>query len=538
MKVIPGDDEKAVREDPYPEMVQFFSEFQIFLEGLVKKYNLDTKYEFQRKATLYDPNDDNDGEISDYESKNGEEKVSEKSSYLSSRSKIVDFNIFNYLVEKNILEPFSIIIEAPILSGLFRDDEWTKTFLQIAYHSNTVICCRVSPSQKSQVIQKLKEYDKNAVTLAIGDGGNDVSMIMEANIGIGVYGEEGMSAAQASDFAIGEFKLLRKLLFIHGRINLYRISKMILYFFYKNFVFTLNQFFFAFFSLGSGQTFVDDWYITCYNLIFTALPLGVTAVTDSDINLNDDKIIRKNLALLYKESRDSHNLFSFCGFLHTIIKGIITSFIIFINCCFREILNSRGNYSSIWYLSLKNYICVLIVVTLNLIIGSGFIVYLQILSIGVTTALLFIIFLILNHFGFLFEFNSKASIFPSLSSPLMYFTIILLSSLGFIVDYTYKLVNLLINKSLSSWLFINRTLKSKGKSSFNIISNINRVRSYKSFRRMSRCQKRFSVPFQEVSRNFLLKQAPIFLNQMNLEKSITPKKDLEIKFNSGKQIKK
>jgi magnesium-transporting ATPase (P-type) len=347
-----------------------------------------------------------------------------------------------------------------------------------------------------------------------------------------------MSAAQASDFAIGEFKLLRKLLFIHGRINLYRISKMILYFFYKNFVFTLNQFFFAFFSLGSGQTFVDDWYITCYNLIFTALPLCVTAVTDSDINLNEDKIIRKNLALLYRESRDSHNLFSFCGFLHTIIKGIITSFIIFINCCFREILNSKGNYSSIWYLSLKNYICVLIVVTLNLMIGSGFIVYLQILSVGVTTAILFIIFLILNHFGFIFEFNSKASIFPSLSSPLIYFTIILLSSLGFVVDYTYKLVNLLINKSLSSWLFINRSLKSKGKSSFNIISNINRVRSYKSFRRMSRSQKRFSVPFQEVSRNFLLKQAPLFLNQMNLEKSITPKNDLELKFNSGKQLKK
>ena len=81
-------------------------------------------------------------------------------------------------------------------------------------------------------------------------------MIMEANIGIGIYGEEGMSAVQASDFSIGEFKLLKRLLFIHGR-NLYRISKMILYFFYKNFVFTLNQFYFSF-ILASGQTFVDD----------------------------------------------------------------------------------------------------------------------------------------------------------------------------------------------------------------------------------------------------------------------------------------
>ena len=135
------------------------------------------------------------------------------------------------LKEKNFLEPFNIIIEAPILHGLFRDEEHTENFFRIAYYANTVICCRVSPSQKSQIVQKMKEFDSNAVTMAVGDGGNDVAMIMEANIGIGIFGEEGMSAVQASDFAIGEFQILKRLLFYHGRNNLYRISKMILYFF-------------------------------------------------------------------------------------------------------------------------------------------------------------------------------------------------------------------------------------------------------------------------------------------------------------------
>ena len=270
LKVMSGVSENIVKEDPYPEMIQFFCEFQEFIESLIKKYNLDTKYKFQKAKTIFDRNYNDDG-FSDLDSQLGEEYASDKSSYNSSKSKIVDFNSFNYLKEKNFLEPFSIIIEAPILYGLFRDDEWTFNFMQIAYYSNTVICCRVSPSQKSEVIQKMKRFDKKAVTLAIGDGGNDVSMIMEANIGIGIYGEEGMSAVQASDFSIGEFKLLKRLLFIHERVNLYRISNMILYFFYKNFVFTLNQFYFAFFSLSSGQTFFDDWYITCYNLIFTAL---------------------------------------------------------------------------------------------------------------------------------------------------------------------------------------------------------------------------------------------------------------------------
>ena len=102
-------------------------------------------------------------------------------------------------------------------------------------------------------------------------------MIMEAHLGIGIYGEEGMRAVQASDFAIGEFKFLRRLLFFHGRSNNNRISKMIIYFFYKNFVFTIIQFIYAFFCMGSGQTIIDDWFITCYNLVFTALPLGCSS---------------------------------------------------------------------------------------------------------------------------------------------------------------------------------------------------------------------------------------------------------------------
>jgi magnesium-transporting ATPase (P-type) len=352
---------------------------------------------------------------------------------------------------------------------------------------------------------------------------------MEANIGIGIYGEEGMSAVQASDFSIGEFKFLRRLLFIHGRVNLYRISHMILYFFFKNFVFTLNQFYFAFFSLASGQTFVDDWYITCYNLIFTALPLCISAITDSDIDLKESKSNKKNFALLYKENRDTHRIFSFFGFVRATSKGMLMSIIIFITCSFNEILNIKGHYGSIWYLSLKNYICVLVLVSLNLLISNNFLAYLLPLSIGITTFLLFIIFLVLNHYGFLFQFNSKASIFPSLSSPLTYFTVIFISSLGFIFDYTYKLVNILITRRLSYWLLINRATKTK-KNSF----DVSRVQSFKPYRKATAAQKRYSVPFKEVSRNFLLQKAPSFLDRINKENI---KNELEFKFQEKEIIK-
>ena len=503
LKLMPGDDEDIVKNDPYPEMLQFLGEFQEFIDDLVRKYNLDTKYTrkymYGNQDEINNVDDDNDYNLEILSNLNYSHYQNDYKSSSSMSSKVLDLEVFKYLKEKEILEPYSIIIEAPILCGLFKDEEWTSNFLNIAYYSRSVICCRVSPSQKSEVIQKMKNFDKNAVTLAIGDGGNDVSMIMEANIGIGIYGEEGLSAAQSSDFAIGEFKLLQRLLFIHGRINLYRTSNMILYFFYKNFVFTLLQFFFSFFSLASGQTLIDDWYITCYNLIFTAFPLFVSATTDSDIDLNDEKEKKRNFALLYKENRDTYRIFSFSEFSKKLIKGIFVSLVIFGFCLINEILVKGRNYS-IWYLSLKCYISTLIIVSINLLMANNFIVYLLPLTIGITTFLLFIIFLNLNHYGLLFSFNSKASIFPSLTSLITYISLIIVCFVSIIVDYTLKLLKIYFNNSLSSRLILERANKNQIKSLFGGPS--------KSYTKHSKERRKNNLSLDERSKSYIESQTP------------------------------
>ena len=92
----------------------------------------------------------------------------------------------------------------------------------------------------------------NKITLAIGDGANDVNMIQEAHVGVGLYGKEGMRAVMSSDFALPEFKYLQRLLLVHGRWSYFRISEMILYFFYKNMIYTIPQCFFAFYNAYSG----------------------------------------------------------------------------------------------------------------------------------------------------------------------------------------------------------------------------------------------------------------------------------------------
>jgi len=87
-------------------------------------------------------------------------------------------------------------------------------------------------------VSSIKKHTRQ-IGLAIGDGANDVNMIQEANIGVGIYGNEGMRAVQASDYSIGEFKSLWRLLFLHGRWNHFRIAEMIMYFFYKNMIISL-----------------------------------------------------------------------------------------------------------------------------------------------------------------------------------------------------------------------------------------------------------------------------------------------------------
>ena len=123
----------------------------------------------------------------------------------------------------------------------------------------------------------MKEDDDEIITLAIGDGANDVSMIREAHIGIGLFGNEGMQAVNSSDFALGEFKMLWRLLLVHGRLYYLRNAEMVLYFFYKNFVLTAPHFLFAFYNGYSGQTCYDDMYISYYNLFFTSWPLVIKA---------------------------------------------------------------------------------------------------------------------------------------------------------------------------------------------------------------------------------------------------------------------
>uniref|UniRef100_A0A665USL6 Phospholipid-transporting ATPase n=1 Tax=Echeneis naucrates TaxID=173247 RepID=A0A665USL6_ECHNA len=140
-------------------------------------------------------------------------------------------------------------------------------FLRTACMCKAVICCRVTPLQKAQVVELVKKY-KQAVTLAIGDGANDVSMIKAAHIGVGISGQEGMQAVLSSDYSFAQFRFLQNLLLVHGRWSYLRMCKFLRYFFYKNFTFTFIHFWYAFFCGFSAQLGLEMSYWTAVNTFF------------------------------------------------------------------------------------------------------------------------------------------------------------------------------------------------------------------------------------------------------------------------------
>ncbi|XP_037394594.1 probable phospholipid-transporting ATPase VD isoform X3 [Pygocentrus nattereri] len=133
-----------------------------------------------------------------------------------------------------VISGFTLVIDGRTLDFALHED-LQKNFLDLTSGCRSVICCRSTPLQKSQVVRLIGD-SLGVMTLAIGDGANDVSMIQVADVGVGISGQEGMQAVMSSDFAISRFKHLRKLLLVHGHWCYTRLANMILYFFYKNVV--------------------------------------------------------------------------------------------------------------------------------------------------------------------------------------------------------------------------------------------------------------------------------------------------------------
>ncbi|KAJ1410249.1 hypothetical protein B484DRAFT_402969, partial [Ochromonadaceae sp. CCMP2298] len=184
------------------------------------------------------------------------------------------------------LKPRALIIDGPsliIAMGDTTPDGLKDLLLDLSQRCRAVVGCRVSPDQKREMVNMIKTGLEGVRTLAIGDGANDVAMIQEAHIGVGIKGEEGLQAVNSSDYAIGQFRFLSQLMLKHGRWNYIRMSNAVCYIFYKNILMSIAQFWFNFSCAFSGQKYYTEGVIQMFNFVYTNFPLLMMGVYDMDI---------------------------------------------------------------------------------------------------------------------------------------------------------------------------------------------------------------------------------------------------------------
>jgi phospholipid-translocating ATPase len=214
----------------------------------------------------------------------------------------------------------SVVIAGPCLE-LCLSHYCEEEFLNLCRVVYSVVCCRVSPKVKGQVVALVRKH-LQVVCLAIGDGSNDVAMLQEADVGVGIIGKEGRQAVMAADYATAQFRFLRILLLVHGRESYRRVVVLLAYAFYKGFSFALLAFWFSFYNLFSGQTLFESWHYGLYHVLFTSLPVLIFSMSDRDVSRETGLRFPE----LYNNGEGDLTWLSFLGWLAV---GIYDSLVVF-----------------------------------------------------------------------------------------------------------------------------------------------------------------------------------------------------------------
>ncbi|XP_008214118.1 probable phospholipid-transporting ATPase IF isoform X1 [Nasonia vitripennis] len=296
-----------------------------------------------------------------------------------------------------------------------------------------VVCCRMSPLQKSQIVHLVKRARGRPLTAAIGDGGNDVSMIKEAHVGLGITGKEGCQAAMSADFAFAKFMHLDRALLVHGHWYYLRVAVLTQYFFYKNLVFITPQLFFSIYNGFSGQALYDSIFLMCFNIFFSSVPILVYGIIEQ--NYPDEKLLK--FPQLYQLHKKNY-LLSPSQFLLWIFMAIWQTCTIYFISHYHYIYNPilfDGTPADHWCFSTCIFHLVTLVINLQLLVLSSYWTIPFALSI-ITTELFFFAFTFFYSFWNLQYDGNMYRVFPRLMlSPTFWILTVLVITICLIPTY-------------------------------------------------------------------------------------------------------
>ncbi|VDK38604.1 unnamed protein product [Taenia asiatica] len=326
----------------------------------------------------------------------------------------------------------SVVLASNLEIIPFEVVEILKTFIIIVSPS-------VSPWQKAGVVRLARTFT-NDITLAIGDGANDVGMIQAAHIGVGIYGVEGRQAACSSDYAIAQFRFLNKLLLVHGAWSFNRITKVILYSFYKNICLYVIQFWFSMVSGFSGQIVFDRWSMSLYNVAFSAAPPLALGLFER--NMSAKNCLK--LPVLYKETQRT-TTFDKVTFLTWLVNGVFHSAILFWIPLFAfhsDIAYPNGHTGSRLVVGNTVYTCVVVTVCLKAGLEHTAWTVFSHLAIWGTIVLWFLFLVVYSHLYPTFPIGPEmvGMDVACFSSPIFWLLLIVVPVIALTRDFVWKVL--------------------------------------------------------------------------------------------------
>ncbi|KAI4863558.1 phospholipid-translocating P-type ATPase [Hypoxylon rubiginosum] len=233
-----------------------------------------------------------------------------------------------------------LVVDGHTLSVIEKDESLKIMFYDLAVRMDSVICCRASPSQKASLVQAIRDTVPSSLTLAIGDGSNDIAMIQASHVGIGISGREGLQAARVADYSIAQFRFLQRLLLVHGRWMYLRTAKYILATFWKELVFYIIQAQYQHWNGYTGTSIYESWSLTVFNALFTSLPVILLGIFEKDLKAETLLAIPE----LYSFGQRSE-AFNFKEYLAWMLSGAVDTVIIYMMVWgfFKDILFTENN---------------------------------------------------------------------------------------------------------------------------------------------------------------------------------------------------
>ncbi|XP_048732030.2 phospholipid-transporting ATPase ID-like isoform X2 [Ostrea edulis] len=354
---------------------------------------------------------------------------------------------------------FALVINGHSLYHALRPDQ-ENLLVELGCSCKAIICCRVTPLQKALVVDLIKK-SKNSVTLSIGDGANDVSMIKTAHIGVGISGQEGMQAVLASDYSVAQFRYLERLLLVHGRWSYFRMCKFLKYFFYKNFAFTLCHLWFAFFCGFSAQSLYDPYFVSFYNVFYTSMPVLILACFDQDVNdyysIRYPKLYTPGLL----DSMFNKKMFAFSAG-----EGIFTSIVLFFipYFAFKYGVHYDGTDLSD-HQSLGCAVASTLVVAVNLRCALDMSYWTAFHHVAIWGSIIYYFCFIIAMYASSFNYTYEGVAYQVFSSAQFWFTLLLTCTILLVPVIAYRYYNLDVHPTLTDRIRLKQRLtKSKSRS--------------------------------------------------------------------------